>query len=646
MADAPSVITPDYTETINQSFFIEPLGGPLHPTNYLDRFPDEVYNKTLDSHLVKFLYALVGPAGVGWLRKNYLESRLQLEEYGVELFDLDAFYGDPLKFGRILEEIYDDDPRGLLSRENWEKIRAKDAAYRARALDYVRGMRLGNTPAGMKLVARSGLGHEVEIVENYKWLYDQYSDDNLNLPRFGTTESTEEMVVLPRRELAQSEVQQITINGIVLGGYFVIGFNGEETANIAWTSGERETIRSFLEAIPTIGVGNVDVMGGPLPDEPIQIAFKGTLAHRDVPPLYVTNALTGSGVGILVETLRGGVEGVDELGVIPPRDQRYLIEVLEHLRPQTTITTYQPASGKQTRVIWNQVAGTSSYTEVIRYVTGASSVPWPKANDRYWIEPGVEHEGKRVHGDLQYHYFGFHEVKRSAAYTEAEANYPDLSTVIADSVPNAHIGPYTKNQRVLYEVLGGKDTQYQNVSDFAMADYSEPLSVTTQQEDAGGLINGIYPVEYNDLPGVRSVRYGNEQFWGSVEREIGTDYLELDFGTVKPLNYVSFEATQKPYNIQVHYDILDQGDERSFVSVSPNATLPAAFTLSYSPSYTNPWTPVVINFTDAIGQMIFSRYLRLKFTRREDSNSPFVGADGTRRPYSIEVRNLRVGRAA
>jgi hypothetical protein len=107
----------------------------------------------------------LGPAGVGWLRKTYLEARIQLEEYGVELFDLDDFYGDPLKFGRILEEIYDDDPRGLLNREDWEKIRAKDAAYRARALDYVRGMRLGNTPAGMKLVARSGLGHEVEIVE-------------------------------------------------------------------------------------------------------------------------------------------------------------------------------------------------------------------------------------------------------------------------------------------------------------------------------------------------------------------------------------------------------------------------------------------------------------------------------------------------
>ena len=91
MADAPSVVTPDYTEVIDQSFFIEPLGGPQNPTNYLDRFPDEVYNKSIDSHLVKFLYSLLGPAGIGWLRKNYLEARLQLEEYGVDLFNLDSF---------------------------------------------------------------------------------------------------------------------------------------------------------------------------------------------------------------------------------------------------------------------------------------------------------------------------------------------------------------------------------------------------------------------------------------------------------------------------------------------------------------------------------------------------------------------------
>jgi hypothetical protein len=651
MANAPSIITPDFTDVVNQSFFIEPLGGPVNPVNYLDRFPDEVYNKTIDSHLVKFLYSLLGPAGVGWLRKTYLEARIQLEEYGVELFDLDSFYGDPLKFGRILEEIYDDDPRGLLNRENWESIRAKDAAYRARALDYVRGMRLGNTPTGMKLVARSGLGHEVEIVEHYKWLYDQHSDDHLNLPKFGITNSTEEMVILPRRELAQSEIQQISINGVVTGGFFTIGFNGLNTANIAWTSGDRETIRSFLEAIPTIGVGNVDVMGGPLPSNPIQLQFKGELANRDVPQVYTTNSLSGQGVGIIVETLRGGADGVDELGVIPPRDQHYLIEALEHLRPQTTIMTYQPASGTQSRIIWNAINGTSDFVEVIRYVTGSVNVPWPVASDRFWIEQGIEHEGRRVHGDLQYHYTGFHSVSRAVAYDEnalAQSEYSDLNALIPTILSNEHIGTYTNYQQSLYPILGGTDSQFQNIADFAMADYAEPLSVTTQQDEsvgAGHVINGIYPAEYQDLPGVPALKYKHEQFWGSIERETGDDYLELDLGSVEAVNYLTFEATRKPYSIALDFDVLDQGTNRNFIPALPHDTLPSNWNIGYSPSYTNPWEQITINFTDVRKQIVFTRFLRLKFSRRNDANSPFVGPDSTVRPYSIEIRNLRVGRS-
>jgi hypothetical protein len=651
MADAPSVITPDYTETINQSFFIEPLGGPLHPQNYLDRFPEEVYNKSIDSHLVKFLYALIGPAGVGWLRKTYLEARVQLEEYGIELFNLDSFYGDPLRFGRILEELYDDDPRGLLTREQWEKIRAKDAAYRSRALDYVRGMRLGNSPQGIKLVARSGLGHEVEVVEHYRWLYDQHSDDPLGIPRFGVTDSTEELVILPRRELAQSEIQQVTISGTVTGGFFKLGFNGKDTADIAWNQATRENVRAFLETIPDIGVGNVIVNGGPLPDTPIQIHFAGDLANRDVPQIYATNSLAGTGVGILVETVRGGVDGLDELGFIPPRDQHYLMEALQHLRPQTSIVSYHPASGTQARHIWNSVSGTSNYTEVVRYVTGAGNVPWPAITDRYWIEAGVEHEGRRVRADLQHHYIGFHQVARIFSYTEAaldDPDYDDLDMIAPTLIQNDHRGPYSTYQRNLYPILGGPDSQTINSSDMALADYAEPLTVTTQQDEdagAGSVINGIYPIEYQDLPGIPPLRYRHEQFWGSTERETGDDYLEIDLGGTKAVNYISFEATRKPYNIELDFDSLDHAAMRNFVPVQPNHVLPSNFTLGYSPSFTNPWEQIVINFNNSRCQMIYARFLRLKFSRRPDANSPFIGPDGSTRPYSIEVRNLRVGRS-
>jgi hypothetical protein len=68
--------SPTTTVTVNQDYLIEPLTGPSHPKKYLDRFPEEIYDTSVDSTLVKFLYALLGPSGAGWIKQNYLEVRI------------------------------------------------------------------------------------------------------------------------------------------------------------------------------------------------------------------------------------------------------------------------------------------------------------------------------------------------------------------------------------------------------------------------------------------------------------------------------------------------------------------------------------------------------------------------------------------
>jgi hypothetical protein len=228
-------------------------------------------------------------------------------------------------------------------------------------------------------------------------------------------------------------------------------------------------------------------------------------------------------------------------------------------------------------------------------------------------------------------------------------DYDNFDALQALLVPNEHIGPYTTYQRNLFPILGDRDAQFQNSADMVMADYAEPLTVTTQQDEsagAGPIVNGIYPIEYQDLPGTPAVRYRHEQFWGSIERPSGDDYLELDLGAVKAVNYISFEATRKPYSIELSFDVLDQSPMRRFVPITPHPSLPANFSIGYSPSFTNPWEETVINFTDERGHMVYTRFLRIKFGRRPDSNSPFIGPDGSIRPSSVEVRNLRVGRSA
>jgi hypothetical protein len=635
-----SIGTPDTTIVIDQNFFLAALGGPQHPQNYLDRFPEEIYNKSLDSHLVKFMYALLGPAGIGWLRKNYLEARLKLEDFGIDTFELDKFYGDPLRFGRILEEVYDEDPHGLLPNDKWEEIRAKDAKYRNRALDYVKGARAGNTPLGMHLVARSGLGHEVEVVENYRYLYDQLTDDQLGIPYNGYTQSTEEMIVLPRRETPQGEIQTLTISGSPTGGTFGLYFPTDNEANatvtIHWdayasqgdnapVSGAWENIQAALESLPMVGPGNVIVTGGPLPDQPVEIRFTSDLGYMDVPKLYSVNNLTGGlSTAITITTTRSAVQQPDEVVSISPRDQRYLLSAMSRIKPVTALLTYGKAPGLRKTAAFNSVFSTSEYTEVVRYVTGQAGVRWPDLNGIRWIEKGVEHRGPRAKTDLQHHYKGFHNIPKITASSR-------------------HIGNFSPAQRTLYPFLNtGNPNNYEYTIDQAPADYAEPLTVgaSLNTDPPTALINNIYPTEYTSLAGVPQIKYKNDQFWASAELVSGEDWVEIDLGSAQAINYLYMEMSRKPISITVEYSTLDFDNDRNWQPVVFENMLASATTLTYNPAAINPWQILEYWFKNAKDQMIFARYLRLRFIRRNDINSPFTSDI----PFSIEMRNLRVGR--
>lgn len=651
----PAATSPDLTTVIDQTVFLTPLGGPQHPISYLDRFPESLYGKGIDSHLVKFMYALLGPSGAGWLRKNYLDARLLLEEFGIDLFDLDDFYGDPLHFARTLEEVYDQDPSGLLPRDQWAAIQAKDAAYRGRALDFVSGARAGNTPDGIHLVARSGLGHECEIIENYRYIYDQLTDEPLGLTKFGVTNSTEEIVILPRRDLPQSEFQVLTIFGSPTGGHFNLFFPvGNEADNTTVDinyDASRTTVQTILGALDSIGAGNVAVTGGPLPDTPITIQFSGALGFKNVPQLQSISSLTGgTDPNISIETTQEGVDQVDEIAAIAPRDQRYLRNALERVKPVTTIVTYGQAGGLRSAQAPNSVLSSSAYREVVRFVTGKAGVLWPALDGVHWIESLVEHEAPKTSGDLQYHYRGFHNIVDINAYQEdalADSDYltDDWATAKAD-YRNYHLGSFSQYQRTLYPILGDAESHdlIRYTPDQALADYAEPLTVSSVSNNSTQLINGIYPSDYARLSGVNQITYNTDQFYASVERTTGDDYLEIDLGSVQPVNYLYFEATRKPYDIEIDYDLLDLAPSRSWQPITLEPDLPSTTSIGYDVSSQNPWDPCEIWFTNSLGEMIYTRFLRIKFAKRNEANSPFTNIDGSFLPYSIEVRNLRAAR--
>lgn len=212
MSSLTQLSLPTITGTIDQTFLVEPLQGSNRVSSYLDIFPDTLYNKGANSHLVKLLYTLLGPTGVALIQQDYLKARLLYEEHGLNNSDLDSFYGDPFSFGRILNELPASDPSGSLSEDEWETILSQDAMYRNRAIDFLHGVRFGTNPKGMQLVAKSGVGRDVLVVEQYKYLFDQHSDDPLGLVNYGQTDSTEEMIILPNNEISPTQVQTITLD--------------------------------------------------------------------------------------------------------------------------------------------------------------------------------------------------------------------------------------------------------------------------------------------------------------------------------------------------------------------------------------------------------------------------------------------------
>lgn len=663
MADN-TIQAPLFSDTVDQSFFIEPLNGPQHPASLLDRFPDEVYDKSPDSHFVRFMYALLGPAGIGWLSKNYLDARLALYAHGFSNFDIEKFYGDPFSFGRILEEEFETDPVGLLPRDEWDKIRAQDEGYRQRAIAFFNAARLGTTPEGMALAARSGVDHAVEVVENYKYLFDLHSDTPLGLPYLGTTPATEEFIIIPRQEDSRSEIQTLSFEDTtIVAGTFSLAFRGQTTGALSFDASYLD-VQNALRALGTIGDDGVEVRGGPNPN-PFYVTFTGPLSNQDVPEITVNTALVDNEANIkqiLVTTATGGISPVDEVVNIPDALLHNLETALDYLRPVGSFPTVTSGVGTKTRQIWKSILSSSSYTEVIRYVTGSNDIVWPDPDDINWVEADIENESRRVQGDLQHHYTAYLTPSGLVAYTDAALDDPNYAADSASvsAYDSTHVGRYDPDHVAAFPYLGSNtdDSLVYSASN-ALAPCADGVQVLTQEDSvdptAGGipLVNGILPIGTIDSEGIFHVHYQDQRRWSSLERRPPTaDFLEIDLGETRVVNFVEFDIGQKPIAIDIYYDTRDHHPRREFRLVEEWPGHPFATEVAYDP-HSPPWYHFQAFFKTRNGERnVYTRFLRIRFTRR--SPNPLVDTDSalidpvTNEPiaYSIDVRHLKIGRYA
>lgn len=93
---------------------------------------------------------------------------------------------------------------------------------------------------------------------------------------------------------ATNEVQSLSITGTPTGGTFRLAFKSVSTANIAYNA-TAAAVQTALEAISTVGTGNILTGGGPLPGSPVTITFQGQLAGTNQPLLTVVAAAFTAG---------------------------------------------------------------------------------------------------------------------------------------------------------------------------------------------------------------------------------------------------------------------------------------------------------------------------------------------------------------
>jgi hypothetical protein len=413
---------------------IEPIGGPVSIDVLMDRFPESVYSKGKDSHLYRFLTALAGDSGAGWLHRASMLARLKNEAALISFTDLDFFYGSILDFKRLPSEIYTYTPKDeSLEKEVWDKIHAMDTSYRNRIVLFLQSTRFGNSPRGIELAAEAACGIDVEVVENYRWLFDSLSDDILGVERVGNTLLAEEFVVVPRaidNRINQSQKITITITGTGLSGSWVLDYDGLAiTVPYGSTAQQVSDILGFVlagyvqfydeivDASGTITIvelassasvisqkivvtsPNANYYEIEINDSNINVYGIHNLSYTPSAGLTGTNANVAIGypnnalfyVGnfslpnqgyydSLKLTGGAGAEVERTIGttiLIEPNIEQNIVKNVDKLRPVHSIVSVKTESERFVKVPVNKVVGSSEKINVTRFVTGKADVVFP-----------------------------------------------------------------------------------------------------------------------------------------------------------------------------------------------------------------------------------------------------------------------------
>lgn len=123
-----------------------------------------------------------------------------------------------------------------------------------------------------------------------------------------------------------NEKQTVTLTGVPTGGTFTLTYAGQETGNIAYNAAAA-TVQAALEALSTIGLGNVIVTGSA--GGPWTVEFISELGNQNIAAMTADGALLTGGTtpdAVVAEAVAGIASVI--VGRVVPMSDKDLTKVL------------------------------------------------------------------------------------------------------------------------------------------------------------------------------------------------------------------------------------------------------------------------------------------------------------------------------
>jgi hypothetical protein len=157
-----------------------PLLPPKSTELRLAHFDEYVYTADSTTILYKYVDALCGDAGAGSLKKEAFIQRLSTAMSGIYGTDLDYIFGNMSFLSRAPSESYTYNPMSdMLTSDQWDEVRVKDAWYRARITEFFVACGLGSQTDAVRHIVHAACSVDCEIFEVWRYMDNFGLTDNL-----------------------------------------------------------------------------------------------------------------------------------------------------------------------------------------------------------------------------------------------------------------------------------------------------------------------------------------------------------------------------------------------------------------------------------------------------------------------------------